>query len=339
MNFPTCSIIICVYNKSDYVAAAVDSALAQMMPTGEGSGRPPIEVIAVDDGSTDRSLEVLASYGSKIMLIQKENGGQASAMNAGFSVSSGQIVFFLDADDVLLPDTVRRVCETWNPRLAKVHFRLQQMEANGTPIPGAFLPPYRDLRGGDLRPLLRRFGFYPSPPTTGNAFARRFLERVMPIPETVYRIASDTLLIGAAPLFGEVGVLTGIGGFWRRTDTGLSTVNLDGVRAHLRCDEHMVMLLESISSTYGGERTRYHPRWPKYLKESLVVTKFASGRRTAAMPLVQLALAYIFAVVAWPEYRFSDRARFLAWAAAMVLLPPRIAAAIPGIAGQRVRLK
>ena len=63
----------------------------------------------MDDGSTDNSREIIASYRDRISPVFKENGGQASALNAGFAVSHGKIVFFLDADDYLLPRAVEHV--------------------------------------------------------------------------------------------------------------------------------------------------------------------------------------------------------------------------------------
>ena len=65
-------------------------------------------MIVVDDGSTDDSRRVIESYGDRVTAIFQENGGQAAAFNTGFAASSGEIVIFLDADDLLAPDAVRR---------------------------------------------------------------------------------------------------------------------------------------------------------------------------------------------------------------------------------------
>jgi len=71
----TVSIIIDNYNYGRFLGEAIDSALAQTYPH--------VEVIVVDDGSTDNSREVIAKYGDRIIPVLKENGGQASAFNAG----------------------------------------------------------------------------------------------------------------------------------------------------------------------------------------------------------------------------------------------------------------
>ncbi len=100
---PLVSIAINNYNYGRFLKQAIDSALNQTYS--------PIEVVVVDDGSTDNSREIIASYGDKIVPILKANGGQASAFNAGFSASRGEIVCFLDADDMFLPEKVASVVE------------------------------------------------------------------------------------------------------------------------------------------------------------------------------------------------------------------------------------
>src|SRR5690242_16227633 len=95
------SIIIDNYNYGRYLAAAIDSALSQT--------HQPLEVIVVDDGSTDDSRAVLDRYAGRVIAITQANAGQASALNAGFARSHGEAVIFLDADDVLLPEQAARV--------------------------------------------------------------------------------------------------------------------------------------------------------------------------------------------------------------------------------------
>src|SRR5215208_2989974 len=98
---PLVSVLVSNYNYEHFLEEAVDSALKQTYSK--------LEVVVVDDGSTDGSRELIESYGDRVIPVLKENGGQASACNAGFRASKGEIVIFLDADDVLLPDTVGKV--------------------------------------------------------------------------------------------------------------------------------------------------------------------------------------------------------------------------------------
>jgi glycosyltransferase involved in cell wall biosynthesis len=78
--FPLVSILITSYNYGRYLGNAIDSALNQTFRN--------IEVVVVDDGSEDNSLDVIKSYGGRIVSVVKQNGGQGSAFNAGFAFST-----------------------------------------------------------------------------------------------------------------------------------------------------------------------------------------------------------------------------------------------------------
>ena len=93
------SVVIPVYNGAVTLRRCLNSVLAQ---NGD-----PMEVIVVDDGSTDGTTDVAASYGSRIIVLVQENQGQAAARNAGLSAATGQYVAFLDADDYWLPGFLR----------------------------------------------------------------------------------------------------------------------------------------------------------------------------------------------------------------------------------------
>src|SRR5206468_3986800 len=114
-NAPVASIIVNNYNYGRFLREAVDSALNQTYRN--------TEVIVVDDGSTDGSPEIIASYGDRIVPVLKQNGGQNSALNAGFSLSRGDVILFLDSDDVLLPTAVEAAMEALaEPDVVKVHW-------------------------------------------------------------------------------------------------------------------------------------------------------------------------------------------------------------------------
>jgi glycosyltransferase involved in cell wall biosynthesis len=107
-NEPLISIVINNYNYEGFLGEAIDSALSQTYPN--------IEVVVVDDGSTDTSREVISSYGDRIVPVLKSNAGQASCFNEGFKASTGEIIFFLDADDLFAPDKVQKTVDLWREK-------------------------------------------------------------------------------------------------------------------------------------------------------------------------------------------------------------------------------
>jgi glycosyltransferase involved in cell wall biosynthesis len=97
---PVVSAIIPTYNRSHIICEAVDSALAQTYPH--------IEVIVVDDGSKDDTLVRLRQYGDRIRVVSQANAGPAAARNRGIAVSHGELIAFLDSDDIWLPQKIER---------------------------------------------------------------------------------------------------------------------------------------------------------------------------------------------------------------------------------------
>jgi glycosyltransferase involved in cell wall biosynthesis len=100
------SVIIPTWNRAAEVRRAVDSVLAQTYK--------PLEAIVVDDGSTDGTPKVLASYGRAIRVIRRENGGPSAARNTGIRASTGEAVAWLDSDDCWQPDRVEALAALLN---------------------------------------------------------------------------------------------------------------------------------------------------------------------------------------------------------------------------------
>lgn len=98
------TISISSYNQAEYLREAIESALNQTVPC---------EVIVVDDGSTDNSLEIAYEYKYKIKIISQVNKGLSSARNTGLMNASNPFILFLDADDILLPNAVEIIEKTF----------------------------------------------------------------------------------------------------------------------------------------------------------------------------------------------------------------------------------
>ena len=212
---PRVSIVINNYNYGRFLRDAIESALNQTYAS--------VEVVVVDDGSTDDSREITASYGCRVIAVFKENGGQASAFNAGFARCSSSIIIFLDSDDLLLPHVADEVAEAFvaDPSLARVQYRLEIIDARGQPT--GMLTPAAGLSmpNGDLRKHMLRFpDDVRTPPTTGNAYAASVLQQLLPMPEVAYgRDGADLYLHTLTPLFGPVKSLVAVGGRYRVHET------------------------------------------------------------------------------------------------------------------------
>jgi glycosyltransferase involved in cell wall biosynthesis len=203
------SVIINNFNYARFVGNAIDSAREQTWPD--------VEVIVVDDGSTDGSQEQIARHADDVITVFKENGGQASCFNVGFAASTGDIIIFLDADDMLLPTAVERIADcfaTTTP--AKVHWPLWEIDADGSytsRLRPEALPPRGDLLERTVQLGPRN---HTNPPTSGNAWARGTLSHLLPMPEHEYAICADAYLVALAPLYGRLERLVEPQSLWRR---------------------------------------------------------------------------------------------------------------------------
>ena len=109
------SVIIAAYNAEEYLSETLDSIFLQTMNDSE------YEVIIINDGSSDSTLDILNSYKqtySNLIIIDKENGGPSSARNAGLDIAKGEYVFFFDADDILEGDALSTMYETASEKQA-----------------------------------------------------------------------------------------------------------------------------------------------------------------------------------------------------------------------------
>lgn len=189
------SVVMPNYNYEAYVAAAIDSALAVQWPD--------VEVVVVDDGSTDRSREIIASYGDRVTAIFQDNAGPRVACNTGFAASTGDVVIFLDSDDVLEPSVAEHLARAWRPGVSKVQFPMTRIDGSGREVGGVFPALDPPPSPAQVRRWMLATAAYPTPPGSGNAYAREFLERLFPLSG---RCGEDTdaSTLAAAPFLGDV---------------------------------------------------------------------------------------------------------------------------------------
>lgn len=196
-SMPLASIVVTSCNYGRYLRAALDSAL--------GQDYPHVEVIVVDDGSTDDSADVIRSYGDRILPLFKSRGGQCSAFNAGFRLSSGEYILTLDADDVLSENAVSLHVEHLSRagRPTKSCGFMELIDAGGRRTGHRF--PRRLPRSGDYleETLSRGLDTITVSMTSAHAWSRTFLESVLPLPENDF-IGADGYLTAVDRLFGPL---------------------------------------------------------------------------------------------------------------------------------------
>lgn len=186
------SIVINNYNYEHFLQEAIDSALNQTYPN--------IEVVVVDDGSTDNSREIIASYKEQIIPVLKENGGQASAFKAGFTASKGDIICFLDADDIFPPNKVSKIVDVfgYSEDIGWCFHRVMRFDTKTGESLG-LIPNETTSRECDFRAALKsgKF-FFKTPPTSGLCFRRSLLQLIFPFMEVIAPVCADQQLRFAA---------------------------------------------------------------------------------------------------------------------------------------------
>ena len=138
------------YNYGRYLGAAIESVLAQSYPA------ELIEIVVVDDGSTDATAEVAGRYGEQIRFIQKPNGGLLSTINRGLAEASGDLISFLSADDTWGGEDRRQVDYlAAHPNIGLVHSDMEVVDDSGVVVHPSFLQAYAvPVVDGPLLPTL-----------------------------------------------------------------------------------------------------------------------------------------------------------------------------------------
>jgi glycosyltransferase involved in cell wall biosynthesis len=275
----TVSIVIDNYDYERYVGGAIESALAQTYPY--------VEVVVVDDGSTDGSRRVINGYRGGVRVIEQPNLGQGAALNSGFASSTGDIVIFLDADDELYPEAAERVVQRFRPGVAKLQFRLDTIDAKGARL--GFQTPSEHHRLADgqgaLRSLLRT-GKYITSVSSGNAYPRAILARILPMPEAPWRVAADGYLVTAAVFFGEVVAIEECLGAYRlhgaNWSTKLWTADAAGLRALIVNDLTKHALVEDLANANGLVANEVWKRDHVHLRVRIASLRMSPGTHPIA---------------------------------------------------------
>jgi glycosyltransferase involved in cell wall biosynthesis len=281
------SVIITSYNYGAFIEDAVASALGQT--------RPALEVIVVDDGSMDDSLERLARYESRIRVVAKANGGQASAFNAGVAVARGRLVAFLDADDVwfetklaVVTSASERSLSAKDAAMVRHNLVIADADLRRTPArtPGldaVRLHPRRQARHA----LTQRL----SVPTSGLTLTEAAVEQIFPLPECDFRISADAAVYVRAGRIGKTLDVPEVLGAYRLH--GRNAYNrADGARLERQLQTELALFRDLARTTpdaviphgvfrlsrIASARNGSSPDLPKSLRQRLTHIRRANGK-------------------------------------------------------------
>jgi glycosyltransferase involved in cell wall biosynthesis len=145
---PAIAVVTPSFNQGRYIRATIDSVLQQ--------NYPKLAYVVRDGGSSDETIQVLQSYGSKLQWRSEQDRGQANAINLGFHEAAGEIMGYLNSDDILLPGTLAYVAKAFrqNPTLDLVYGHRIYIDAQGFEIGRCILPPHHEetLKWADFIP-------------------------------------------------------------------------------------------------------------------------------------------------------------------------------------------
>ncbi len=191
------SVLIDTYNHERFIEQAIVSVLEQDFPAADR------EILVVDDGSTDRTAEIVRKFEPHVRLLRKENGGQASAFNAGIPECKGEIIAFLDGDDWWAPNKLTRVTQTMagNPPVGIVGHGIINVQRDGREQAEILREGFRfqasTIEGARL---FRRRGAFLG--TSRMTIRAGLLRRIGPVPEAIEIQADEYFFTLAAVLAG-----------------------------------------------------------------------------------------------------------------------------------------
>lgn len=315
---PKISIIISNYNYGRFLSAAVESALLQTY------GR--CEVIVVDDGSTDESRSVLQRFENRAKIILQENQGQAAAFNRGFQLASGDLVAFLDSDDMLFPEAMQTAVEAWQPGIVKIQSPLEILAVTG---PTGVHMPSMKLSEGNLLHQLLETGRYVAAPTSGNVFSRSFLSGIFPIPAEEWAQTADGYMNTCAPFYGRIVALRRPIGYYRVHGKSMSSATPAGAVDLAQLEKLMrhAMLEKTLIEKLAEKRGLYVSRravvsnWMN-LKLRLSLQRLKNPARIHRLRLLtQCSASIVSSVFRARELSLLRKLQHITWAVAVTVLP------------------
>jgi glycosyltransferase involved in cell wall biosynthesis len=244
---PFVSILIDTYNHERFVEEAVSSALAQDYPASDR------EILVVDDGSTDRTPEILAKFAPHIRILRKANGGQASAFNYAIPQCRGQIVSTLDGDDWWAPNKVSSAVAAFaeHPSAGIIGHSLIEVHSDGSKRTETILenPYFRADSPHGARLFRLRKSFLG---TSRMSCRADLLRRILPVPESLV-FQADEFIFTLAAFFSDVFILAEPLAFYRIHGQNLFSISGDNLSPARRKHEILVNLVAALRQRLARE--------------------------------------------------------------------------------------
>jgi glycosyltransferase involved in cell wall biosynthesis len=196
---PLVTALINTYNYARYLPFAVNSILKQTYPN--------IEIIIVDDGSTDHTSEILTQYADRVQTIRTTNGGQGHAFNVGIARAQGELIMLLDADDMWVQEKVELMVQfaVKQPKAGMLYHRYQNVDGHGK-YDGQ-PQPFPLINGNYRRRYLRSGGSWWSPIASVLTLRTDHIRKALPLPTYAVREGADTIIIDYCAITSEIASL------------------------------------------------------------------------------------------------------------------------------------
>lgn len=255
------SVVLANYNGSAYLGQALDSIMGQT--------HEDFECVVVDDGSTDASPAIIQkyvqAYPDKVRaLLECENCGQGAAFGKGVAAATGEIVAFMDSDDLWMPHKLERVQEM-ACRLpdAVLYCHNLYMHIDGVPTTKKFR---EVVVTGDVFGYVQRTGWFPLfVPTSGLAFPRSVLDEILPIPRS-FRTCADGYLTRTSMALGRIAGTDECCGYYRRHAAN----SVLGNCTHNAMAYRETILLPALNDFYRRRRISFRfplgPKWKRMIE-------------------------------------------------------------------------
>jgi glycosyltransferase involved in cell wall biosynthesis len=254
---PVVTVLVDTYNHERFIEEALLSVFAQDFPHSQ------IEILVVDDGSSDRTPEIVRRFDSRVRLIRKANGGQASAFNVGIPESRGRIIAFLDGDDWWAPTKLSRIVEHFeeNPQIGVVGHGIYQVDIVSGRILKTVPPAADDISfstgagAACFREMMCFFG------TSRLAIRSEIARAVVPIPESLV-IEADEFLAIMSIVQSKAGLLCDPLTFYRLHEDNLYQMRGDDSKKRERLYLSISALADALSTRLttaeiGAEQMRW----------------------------------------------------------------------------------